>query len=330
MNEPLIVIILINYKNVEDTIECLKSIQQLEYNNYKVIIVDNHSHDGSVEKLHELFPQYQLIASAENKGFAGGNNVAIAQAMDNKADFIFLLNNDTIVEKNILKELVQAAEKYPKAGIFGSKIFHYDNKEMIDHFGGHWHKEKAEFFSLTEPFATIKDKKVDYVSGCAFFIKRAVIERIGLLDENFFLIWEETDYCSRAIKQGFEIWAIHKAHLWHKISASFSGGKPHTYYYWWRNRLLWIEKNCPPAEKKWLYKHVIFPEVIHLIKLRYLKIIPTYLSQLLFWQNKKRDRMLKYLRYKAGVKGIYDFVFKRFGKGPIWISKMPKESFFKR
>jgi GT2 family glycosyltransferase len=327
MNHPKIAIIIVNWNGLDDTIECLRSIKDITYANYMVIVVDNGSTDNSVTTIQQQFPSVSIIETHKNLGFAGGNNVGIQRAKKNKCDYYFLLNNDTIVDKNILHELMKGAINNKKAGIFGTKVLRYYDKGVIDHLGGMWNKDTAQFVSIgaMENDSDVKygDTPVDYVCGCSILIKKEVVAKIGLLEEKFFLLWEEADYCYRAKKWGYTTSVIPQAKVWHKISASFTGS-PHSQYYWWRNRLLWIERNCSKQEIKYLYKKVLLKEIFRLYKLKYVKSVMFVLSQLLFWSKKNVVRKNKLLRYKAGCKGIEDYLFKRFGKGPKWLCSLKK------
>ncbi len=322
MENEKIAIIIVNWNGKNDTISCLNSLKHLTYPFYEIILVDNGSTDDSVEIIKKKFPNITILETHKNLGFAGGNNYGIKYALNKQCfKYFFLLNNDTIVDKDILSAFIQASKKNEKAGIFGGKILRYSDRETIDHFGGYWDNSIAEFTALArgEKANTYLDyKKVDYVCGCCFFIKKEVIEKIGLLEEKFFLIWEEADFCFRAKRNGFEIISVPFAILWHKVSASFNGKKPHMHYYWWRNRLLWIERNCKKEEMQKIYKNLILREIKHIFKLRYLKSPLLIFS---FFSPSYKKRKEKLLCYKAGVRGIRDYFLKRFGKGPNWISK---------
>ena len=157
-------------------------------------------------------------------------------------------------------------------------------------------------------------KKVDYISGCALMMHISVPRMIGLLDERFFLLWEESDFCARARRAGFEIWTAPKAKIWHKVSASFTGGKPHMHYFWWRNRLLFIQNNCNPKEKRKLYSSVIIPEITKTIKLTFLKTAEIFFLKSLFRPNPAKEQKAR--RYRAGARGIFHYFLGRFGNGP--------------
>ncbi len=321
--KPSVAIVLVNWNGWQDTVECLHSLKNISYQPYEIILVDNGSTDNSVFQIQKIFPSIQLIETKKNLGFAGGNNIAITYALQKKVDFIFLLNNDTIVDPLVLEELTHAALQKPKGGIFGAKVLRYQDPSTIDHMGGFWNSSIAEFDS---PFLGKKEEEgssmqqVDYVSGCAFFVKKELFEQIGLLDEKFFLLWEESDFCARAKRNGCEIWTVPKAKIWHKISASFSG-KPHLQYYWWRNRLLWLEKNYLKKDLYTLYQKILLKEIFHSYKICTLKEIQYFFFKLFApkqWSVKRREKLL---RARASCKGISDYFFRRFGIGPSWLSE---------
>ena len=263
---PRILIILLNWNGKRDTLECLSSLQKVSYRHFTPIVVDNGSTDDSVALIRTQFPTVPIFETKENLGFAGGNNVGISWALKKPYDWVLLLNNDTIVAPDFLDAFLQAAKERPQAKIFGAKIYRYDEPNRIDHLGGFWHPKIAEFSSpakgkIDDGTSFEEGEKVDYVCGACLFMHRSVPEAIGLLEPRFFLLWEESDFCFRARRSGFEVWTVPKAKIWHKVSASFTGGTPHMEYFWWRSRLLWIERNCPFPERKKLYQTLIFPEL---------------------------------------------------------------------
>ncbi len=317
-NNKKVAIILLNWNGKNDTLECLTSLHKLQYPHYEIILVDNGSKDHSVDSISEQFPYLRIIETFCNLGYAGGNNAGIDHAMNTNADFFLLLNNDTIVAPNLLQAFLQSAKEKPQGGIFGAKILRYHEPDVIDHIGGKWNQSIAEFESYgrgRKKEAISEMAKVDYVSGCALFVRREVFLKIGKLDSAFFLLWEETDFCYRAKKMGFEIWTAPAAIVWHKISGSFSG-KALMHYYWWRNRLLWIEKNLSKEERGKIYRKILLKEIIKIYKLNSLKTLQLLLYRFLFPNKITEKRVLALKRYKAGCKGIRDYFFKRFG-GPV-------------
>ncbi|MES2345605.1 MAG: glycosyltransferase family 2 protein [Chlamydiota bacterium] len=318
-NNFFIAIIILNWNGKKDTLECLSSLEKLNYTNYKIILVDNGSTDDSVTTIRAQFPNITLIESSENLGFAGGNNLGIEYALKLKPDYIFLLNNDTVTAPDLLDTLVEGSSY---ADILGAKLYLYSKPDTFDHLGGIWKKETATFDLIANRVVDDRTSwedplEIDYACGAALFIKREVIETIGMLEPKFFLIWEESDFCFRAKKAGFTIKLCPQAKVWHKVSASFVGGKVHSTYFWWRGRLLWIHRNCSTSEKWRLFLTVIFPETLHMLKLQ---IIKTLL--LLFSSKSKKEEKRKYLRkQRAALSGIKDYLLNKFGKGPSWIYK---------
>lgn len=309
--QPKIAIILLNWNGKKDTLECLASLEKVTYSNFQTIVVDNGSTDDSVAAFRAAYPDMPILETKENLGFAGGNNVGIEWVLRHHAEWILLLNNDTVVAPDFLDAFLAAATLEPRAKILGAKILRYHHPKVIDHLGGFWSPQIAEFISpesghTDHPYFNMQ--RVDYVCGAALFMHRSVPETIGLLEPKFFLFWEETDFCFRARKAGFETWTAPEAKIWHKISSSFSGGKPHSHYFWWRSRLLWIERNCTQEEKQIVYKDVIAPELW--------KMIRHYLIKALFSTNREKVR-----RYRAGCTGALDYYRKRFGNCPAWLLK---------
>jgi GT2 family glycosyltransferase len=247
---PKVTVIILNWNGKEDTLECLTSVKSISYINYNIIVVDNGSIDNSVSAIKSLFPEATLLETGKNLGFAEGNNVGIRYAMKTGADYIFLLNNDTVVDINILNALVSASKKKNDQGIFGAKIYYYDHPKTIWFAGGYWDTSQLTFshsgigiqdsekFCVTQP--------CDYVCGCALFLSSNVIESVGLMDKKFFLTYEETDWCYRANKLGFPSYFVPEAKLWHKISVSFGGeNSPLQEYFYMRNILFWGQKHLP-------------------------------------------------------------------------------------
>ena len=247
---PSIALIILNWNGKKDTLACLQSVLEIDYPNFAVIVVDNASSDGSQAEIRSCLPQITLIENPKNLGFAEGNNIGIVEAMKRGADLVFLLNNDTVVDPLILQRFVEMFEKEPKAGILGATLFLFDQREKLDHLGGFWNgkKGKFDFVGLRANQEEVFPQELDYVCGAGLIVKRSVLETVGMFDPRFFLIWEESDLCVRAKRAGFAVLTCPGANVWHKVSASFTGGKPHTTYYWWRNRLLWIEKNVLPEK----------------------------------------------------------------------------------
>jgi len=227
MSSPLVYIIILNWNGKEDTIECLHSVQEVDYPCYQALVVDNASSDGSAEAIRAAFPRVGLIVNESNLGFAAGNNVGIEHALEEGADYVFLLNNDTTVDRMVLTELVKACEADRAIGLASPKVYYYDRPKTIFYAGArrHWLPLFPNPIGIGEEDRGQHDevKEVDYVWGQAMFIKRRVIEDIGLLDPGFFMYYEDCDYCLRAAEAGYKIIYVPMAIVWHKIAKGTEG-----------------------------------------------------------------------------------------------------------
>ncbi len=246
---PLVYIIVLNWNGWQDTSECIESCLKLAYPRYRILVVDNGSTDASILKLHERFPALDILQAGKNLGFAGGNNVGIRHALEQGADYVWLLNNDTIVDSSALVELVNIANASDAIGIVGSKIFFFSKPDVLWFAGGliqHYRgtsihrglleKDEGQYDEITE---------VDYITGCSLLIKREVVEKVGLMDERFFLLFEEADWNQRVKEQGYKILYIPFSKVWHKVSSAIGADSPSYYYYLIRNSLLFTLKHKP-------------------------------------------------------------------------------------
>jgi len=189
--------------------------------------VDNASSDGTVERVKDIFPSVDVITNSKNLRFAGGNNVGIEQAIKKGSDYFLLLNNDTIVDPDFVSELVKTAESDKKIGMVGPKVYYHDDRKRIWFAGG-----KVEFWKGWVSHTGIREldrgqydvvRQVDYLTGCCLLVKREVVERVGKLDESYFIYGEDADWCIRASRAGFKLLYVPSSVIWHKVSSS-SGG----------------------------------------------------------------------------------------------------------
>jgi GT2 family glycosyltransferase len=227
-SEHLVYIIVLNWNGKADTLECLSSLKKIQYPSYRVCLVDNASTDDSVEAVRSKFPTVEIIENSENLRFAQGNNVGIKFALQHNADYVLLLNNDTKVDSEFLKEMIKVSESDCKIGMVGPKIYHYDPPDLIWSAGGEisfW-KGKIAHRGLrksdSEKFSEIAD--VDYLTACALLVKREVIEKVGLLDSSYYIYSEDADWCERTRRAGYKLVYVPKAKVWHKISSTSGGG----------------------------------------------------------------------------------------------------------
>ncbi len=247
--QPRISIVILNWNGVNDTLECIDSLNKITYKNYEIIVVDNNSEFTDTELLKSklINEKVILIFNDKNLGFSGGNNVGIKEALTNNSDFILLLNNDTIVESDFLARLVDYASADQKVGIAVPKINYYSEPSRIWYAGGFISKIRGSGYTIGEGATDdkyTKNKFVSFATGCCMLIKKDVINKVGLLDENYFLYLEDTDYSFRAIKSGFNIYYVSKSIIYHKVNAATAKDNSLLpIYYTLRNRLYFARKN---------------------------------------------------------------------------------------
>lgn len=248
--QPLISIITVNYNGLDLTVELLNSIRRLTYPNLEIFVVDNASRESPQRYLTEHFPEVKCIRSDTNLGFAGGNNLAARQA---KGDFLFFINNDAEITGGCLEKLVALFEKRPKLGIVSPLICYFNeskgaSSDLIQYAG------MTKMNSLTARNRTIGEKVRDtgqfadamptpYAHGAAMMMSRKAIEKVGLMFEDFFLYYEELDWCERIRRAGFEIYVEPRARIYHKESATVGASSTLKTYYINRNRIYFMRRN---------------------------------------------------------------------------------------
>lgn len=321
MKQPRVAILILNWNGKKDTVPCLHSVKRLTYP-CDLLLIDNGSTDGSVHEIRSIFPDLEILETGANLGFAEGNNEGIKIALERGADYVLLLNNDTLVDPDLIEGFLQSFQSHPEAGIVGGKIVLYDSPDLLDHWGGMWNNKKGvfDFVGLRQKASSWESSlSMDYVCGAAFMVKKEVFEKIGLLEKRFFVLWEEADFCFRAKKQGFASYTAPQAKVLHKVSVSFVGGKTHSTYFWWRNRLLWIERNCKVRAKLSLWFRVLAPEIFHLGEMYLLGLFQLFIYTLFHKEEKKNRKRKSVCQNRAALHGVRDFLLKRFGQGPAWI-----------
>ncbi|MBU1920653.1 glycosyltransferase family 2 protein [bacterium] len=225
---PSVYLLILTWNSKKHILECLESVQRLDYDNLHVVVIDNGSSDGTAEAVRDGYgDKMTLIENGENLMFARGNNVGIKYALEQKADYIMLMNDDVAVDSRMISELVGAAESATDIGVVGPKIYYWEPKDQIWFAGGkiYLHRGTGAHIGIRETDRGQYDeqREVDYITGCALMMKRAVIEEIGLLDPAYYFYWEDADWCMRARKAGSRVVYVPTAKLWHKISASAGG-----------------------------------------------------------------------------------------------------------
>jgi GT2 family glycosyltransferase len=242
---PLISIITVNYDHPEVTCSLLNSLRQITYPHVEILVVDNASPNNAPSIIPESHPEIIFIQSAQNLGFAGGNNLAILQA---KGKYVLLLNNDTEVDPGFLEPLVAKCEANKQIGAVSPKIRFFAQPDTIQYtgqapinpytirsYGYGWKQKDTGQFDVDTP--------TDFVHGAAMLVSMDVIRKVGLMAEAYFLYYEELDWGARIRAAGYELWYVHNALILHKESVSVGKMTPFRTYYMNRSRLLYLRRN---------------------------------------------------------------------------------------
>ena len=238
--QPKVAVIILNYCNYQDTLSCIKSLLKIDYSNYKVFVVDNNSPNESLKYLNTIIENnVEIIESGMNGGFAYGNNIGIKMALEDNSDYVLLLNNDTLVDKNFLEPLLCAAEKEKNVGIVSPRIMFYPDADKIWYAGGKvdWNNLRAIHYGLKEKLSDgyLKEAMVNFASGCCMLIPREVIDTVGFLPEEYFMYYEDMDYCVKVMDKGYKIKYVPESVIYHRVSSS-SGGEESAFCIEWQNR----------------------------------------------------------------------------------------------
>jgi GT2 family glycosyltransferase len=243
-------IVLLNWNGWEDTCVCLTSLRRLQYPDFEMIVVDNGSTDNSPAHIRRMFPEARIIEAGKNLGFAGGCNWGIRHALGHGCDFAWLLNNDTTVDPQALQALVDKADADPDLGAVGSAIYFMDDTRRLQAWGGgyiNFWLGRSRHFLRPAP-----DDSIDFITGASMLITRSAVESIGLLDESFFMYWEDADYCFRLREAGWKIGVAGESRILHKGSASVGKGSAKLDRYFNASAVRFFNKHArTPAIPRW-------------------------------------------------------------------------------
>jgi GT2 family glycosyltransferase len=296
-SHPSVAVVILNTNRRSDTLECLQSLSSNRYEPLSVFVIDNSSTDGSVEAIQKSFPEVQVINLAQNKGYAGNNNVGIDLAIKKAFDWILVLNEDTLMAPDFIEQLVFAGDTNSEIGVVGPLVYHNDEPEVIQSAGAlmdkNWrsyhigHNEKDIHQYSAQRF-------VDWISGCAIMFRRELLEQVGGFDERFFYYNEEVELCFRARKAGWKVLFVPQAKLWHKGVQRNYKPNPYVTYYSVRNQLLFLKKHSAP------------------IKIRLVNLYG-FTRMVASWTIKKKWQPM-HLHRDAAVQAILDYMHGKFGK----------------
>jgi GT2 family glycosyltransferase len=275
--KPTVATIVLNWNGKEVIGDCLRSLLANDYPNLQVTVVDNGSVDGSVDYLKTEFPTVGLVCSPTNLGFTGGNNLGMRQALEEGADYIWLLNNDTVVDRECVSHLVRVAEGDAQYGALSPKIYYFDPPDRLWYAGGafslwkgvseHWGRkavDEGQYDALRE---------VTFVNGCALFVRASVLREVGLLDETLFSCAEDADLSVRIRQAGYRLAYVPAARLWHKegIDTLKNKGQAYRSYLYVRNSLWVLTKHAHPIQLLLAYPYFAVNGILRLTLLALLE-----------------------------------------------------------
>lgn len=246
--EPLLFVIAINYNTAAHTIEMVDSVRNSDYPNLQVVVVDNCSSEEDYRQLQQISDRATVIRTDENIGFSGGNNVGLQYAIKNGAEYAMLLNNDTTIEPGSITAMVQCLQS-GEADVVCPKIIYYYNRDTIAYAGGELvdYKGAVRIYGFQEQQAEQYDRKrqITFASGCCTMMRMETWREIGLMEDKYFLYFEDTALSAKIVKAGKKMMYVPQAVVYHKESVSTQALSDNYQYYFCRNRLLYIKENIP-------------------------------------------------------------------------------------
>lgn len=290
---PKVHILILNWNRWQDTLACLASVDLLDYPNYKVVVIDNGSSDGSESFLRLNRPDLKIIQTGTNLGFAGGFNVAIAESLKQGAPLIWILNNDTQVEPTSLSALVDVMQTLPDSGVVSPLIFYQEVRDKVWFGTGRLQFWRGAVRNSPRTPEGTEPVPMNFISGCAMLAKAEVFDNCGLLREDYFLNVEDWEFSWRVQQGGFSLYLVPGSIIYHKVSLSKNGAQSFIdYYYFVRNRLFFI-KDCLP----WCFKFTAFSV--------FFLYLPIWFGKLMLvwdWQT-SRATMLGIRDFLSGKRG---------------------------
>lgn len=304
--EPRVTAVILNWNGLEDTLDCLASLAGCDWPRLDTVVVDNASSRDITAAVAERAPEAQVIRNPANLGFAGGMNVGLRAALSQDADYVLLLNNDTLVDRGMVRELVKAARGRPDAGIVCPLILYRDAPEKVLSAGLRCDLRRGyqgRALSMDQPLSSALTgvRPVPAPSGAAMFVPAAVAREIGVLDEDLYLYGEDIEWSQRMAGRGWRVYVAAEAHLWHGLSRS-SGGtfSPVGAYYQTRNSFVLCARYAPMP---WPRALVRSADIV--------------VANLLHARRGRRPGA----NVAAVLAGWRDYLRRRSGPGPAWVQR---------
>jgi GT2 family glycosyltransferase len=254
---PLIFAVMLNWNELHHTVPCINSLKESSIRLSKIFVFDQASEDGSGKKLQGMYEndsQVEILINEKNYGFAGGMNIGIQKALDMGADYVFILNNDTIVDKYCINHLYDVLNSESKAAVAGPAIMYYSNPEKLWQAGGYFNKikmgvkvpDKGKLLSEINP----KISSIEFLTGCALLIPKNTFQTIGLFDPSLFFYGDDVDYGLRIKEAGLNLYFVPNAKVWHKIEdITVDRTTPYVLYHLARSTVIILRKRFSGFQK---------------------------------------------------------------------------------
>lgn len=296
-------IITVNYNQPQVTLEFLKSLlENTKDDNIELILIDNGSRVDSESTFKQLYPDLIYIRSEKNLGFAGGNNLGVKKA---KGDFLLFLNNDTELTTDLISTLIDEFHQNPRIGLLSPLIIYFDDKSKIQYAG---YSDMNYLTARNRGIGSKEDNwnqynssyKTGFIHGAAMMCRREDLLNVGLMEENYFLYYEEIDWCEKFKKAGKEIWFTGKTKIYHKESISVGKESSLKTYFMHRNRMLYIRKNTSLINTiifSIFYIGIVCPKSILQYYLKGRKDLIPWVIKAITW-NLTNPKDSKYLGYQ--------------------------------
>lgn len=245
INYPIVFVVVLNYNGFNETDKCIQSLKSSDYKKLEIIVIDNYSTDDSFFKLKNRYPELISARCERNLGYAGGMNVGAKLAMENGANFILLTNNDMTYSKNFLFPMVSLALKDPQVGIVSPKVLYMHDKNSIYCAGGEFRLHLCGGVNMYQGKAALdfanKIRAISLAEGSCLLIKKEVYEKVGMMNEKFFMYFEDLDFSTR-VRKHFKIMYTPESVVYHKTGGGLGWGDytPLYYFYYTRNRLIFF------------------------------------------------------------------------------------------
>ena len=245
--------VICNFNKKEDVLNCIQSVLESKYTDYDLYVVDNASSDGSAEAIREKYgSQVTVLVNAENLGGWGGFNTGLRKALEKGYEYLYCLDNDVLVDENAMGELVAFLDTHPDSGMAGSRVYHMENPGVIQQFGQivdfKDYCTEAKFLGKTDADGIPDVEYSDAVAACSLMVRKSLIDEIGLMPEDNFLYWDDTEWGYCCNLAGYKVASVGSSVVLHRMGAKKEVVNTFPTYYAWRNWIYFFMKYTPQDE----------------------------------------------------------------------------------